>query len=444
MQDTFDTGSGPTNFTSSPSDAAVSYGITFLASDDADLVGRQIALGAVLILGRAAPGAEEPSRLEIKDDRVSRTHATLFRSAAGFDLHDNGSRNGTFVDGARSWETQLQPGAIVRLGNTIFEIGPLLACEPYADEKLLGCAPVFQEVLAQVARVAPTAITVTLFGETGTGKDVVARRIHERSGRSGPFVAVNCAAIPAELSESTLFGHRKGAFTGAASDSLGLFGEAEGGTLFLDEIGELGLAQQAKLLRVLENREYIPVGSSRLRTTDARVVAATNADLDVAVRGGRFRDDLLARLSGTIIELPPLRARRSDIPLLCRRFLDELSPGHRLNLEPCAIERLLLHSWPHNIRELRRIMHRLVDVREGGDLITAAEVELAFGRSGRFASVSENSDRRVSERPGSEELAGLLRQFHGNVARLAAHYGKDAKQIYRWLKRYQLVPDAFR
>jgi sigma-54 dependent transcriptional regulator, acetoin dehydrogenase operon transcriptional activator AcoR len=428
------------------------YGITVIVSDDKDLVGRQVGIGAGLVLGRSEESDVFP-QLAISDSRVSRKHATIRRISgqAAFEIVDNRSRNGTFVDGVRSFTRPLRAGALVRVGNTMLEFGPVAAAPSLAsggDEHLFGRSAAFRAVLANAFRVAPSSMTVTLVGETGTGKDVLARRIHERSGRSGPFIAVNCAAIPAELSESTLFGHRKGAFTGADKDSLGFFGEAEGGTLFLDEVGELPLAQQAKLLRVLENHEYTPVGSTKVRMTDARVIAATNADLVAAVRDGRFRADLFARLAGTLIELPPLRERRLDIPLLARMFLRELAPRRELSLDVGAVERLLLHPWPLNIRELRTLVQRLVQLKEGDGVVSATDVEAVMGKvvptAPLAAETGDASVDRSGERPGSEELAGLLQQFHGNVARVAAHYGKDTKQIYRWLKRYHLEPDEYR
>jgi DNA-binding NtrC family response regulator len=425
--------------------------VTVLASPDADLVGRQIVIETGLILGRSLETDVYP-RLIINDSRVSRKHAVIRRlpASGGFELCDNQSRNGTLVDGVQSWNRALAPGALVRVGDTLLEIGPVpsgsVSGLDTSGAALIGRAASFVDVLRHAEQLAPTAMTVTLVGETGTGKEVVARWIHARSARGGPFVAVNCAAIPGELTESALFGHKKGSFTGAVGDSAGFFGEAEGGTLFLDEIGELPLGQQAKLLRVLENREFTPVGSTRIRTSGARVVAATNADLRAAVQAGRFRDDLLARLAGAMLTLPPLRARRSDIPLLIGHFLGELAPGIPLELEACALERLMLHPWPHNIRELRSLLVRLVQQRDQGGRILLGDVDafLGPGRGALAAGSIEMPDRWSGERPASDELAALLRRYHGNVARLAAHYGKDTKQIYRWLKRYHLEPDEYR
>jgi DNA-binding NtrC family response regulator len=414
------------------------------------MVGKQVPIETGLVIGRILSEAEVLPQLCVRDSRVSRKHAIVRRVGASLEISDAGSRNGTFVDGVRSWSASIVPGAIVRVGNTLLELNHLGKGTAPAAGALIGQTAVFEGVLEQVARAARSDLTVMLFGETGTGKEVAARAIHERSGRSGQFIAINCAAIPAELSESTLFGHRKGAFTGAATDALGFFGEAEGGTIFLDEIGELPLAQQAKLLRVLENREYTPVGSTRPRTTDARVIAATNVDLAAAVSAGRFRDDLLARLLGTVIHLPSLRERRGDIPLLARRFLAEIAPNRRLELDAGALERMLAHPWRHNVRELRAFIHRLVHLKDGDALVQDVDVEEALGAEGTRPRLAEGSyagpiaDRWSEDRPQAADLVELLRRNKGNVARVASHYGKDTKQIYRWLKRYQLAPDEYR
>ena len=231
------------------------------------------------------------------------------------------------------------------------------------DGGLIGSDPAIEEIRALIARVAPAAATVLIEGETGTGKELVARSIHERSGRPGPFVAVNCGSIPGELIESELFGHVKGAFTGAHQSREGLFSHAHRGSLFLDEIAELGPPMQSKLLRVLEERAVRPVGADRPAQVDARVIAATNRGLALAVRAGRFREDLYYRLNVLTITIPPLRERLGDLPALTEHLIRVVSAELGMLPLPLAhadVERLSAHGWPGNVRELRNVIERLL------------------------------------------------------------------------------------
>ncbi|MEJ7596369.1 MAG: sigma-54-dependent Fis family transcriptional regulator [Kofleriaceae bacterium] len=269
--------------------ATESWSLLVLHTPVAGLRSRRVELATRLGIGRAlGPGVE----LAIDDAKLSRLHATITRAGVIVEIHDHASRNGTFVNGHRIATRMLQRGDLVRVGDTLLELADGGPAGETGDPLLVGNAPAFVAATALAARVAPSAIPVLLLGETGTGKDVLAQYVHRQSGRRGPFVAVNCAALADDLFEATLFGHRKGAFTGATSDSPGLFLEAQGGTLFLDEIGELGLAHQAKLLRALDAHEIIPVGATRSVHTDARVIAATNLDLAARTAEGRFRSDL--------------------------------------------------------------------------------------------------------------------------------------------------------
>ena len=233
---------------------------------------------------------------------------------------------------------------------------------PSAEQSLVGRSPSIIEVMKTVARVAPTQATVLVTGETGTGKELVARVLHRYSGRgSRRFVAVNCAALPEGLLESELFGHVKGAFTGASSARPGLFREADGGTLFLDEVGDVSPALQARLLRAVQEHEVVPVGSETPVKVDVRVIAATHRDLSALVREARFREDLYYRLNVVTLHLPPLRERRQDIPLLIDHFLRTLADRHRrgrIALDPETQERLLAYRWPGNVRELQNLLER--------------------------------------------------------------------------------------
>ena len=305
-------------------------------------------------------------------------------------------------------------------------------CSVGAD-RIRGDAPTTHALRAAIARVAPTALTVLAIGETGTGKELVAEQIHATSGRPGRLVAVNCAAIPEGLVESTLFGHRKGAFTGATDAQDGAFVQAHGGTLFLDEVGELPLAAQGKLLRVLDTLEVTPVGASRSRSVDVRIVAATNVDLHQAVADGRFRADLLARLEDWPLRPPPLRERRGDIPSLWASF------GDGGGIDGNAMEALVLHDWPTNVRGLAKLARRLgvaIDGRVGlSDLPEPIRAALKVRRAGAAPPVEGLSRARIEE---------ALRTCGGNVSRAAQWLGCGRKTLYRHLEKLGIDPDAFR
>ncbi|KAB7648859.1 nitrogen regulation protein NR(I) [Polymorphobacter fuscus] len=249
------------------------------------------------------------------------------------------------------------------------------------DTALIGRSPAMQEVYRVVARVVPNDLTVMILGESGTGKELVARAIHDMGGRAQrPFIALNMAAIPRELIESELFGHERGAFTGAAARASGKFEQAQGGTLFLDEIGDMPIDAQTRLLRVLQTGEFTTVGGTRSQRADVRIVSATNQDLAGLIDAGRFREDLYYRLNVVPLSLPPLRARAEDIPALARHFLDTAAREGlpRKTIDAGAVEALQAHRWPGNVRELENLMRRLA-VLERGDLITAAAVQAGLG-----------------------------------------------------------------
>ncbi|WP_310497489.1 nitrogen regulation protein NR(I) [Sandarakinorhabdus sp.] len=276
---------------------------------------------------------------------------------------------------------------------------------------LLGRSPAMQEVYRRIARVVPNDLTVMILGESGTGKELVARAIHDMGPRRArPFVAVNMAAIPRELIESELFGHERGAFTGAASRNAGKFEQAQGGTLFLDEIGDMPLEAQTRLLRVLQTGEFTTVGGQRAIHADVRIVSATNQDLETLVAAGRFREDLFYRLNVVPLPLPPLRARGDDIGVLARHFLDTAAAEGlpRKSLEAGAIAALAGHGWPGNVRELENLMRRLA-VLERGDTISAAAINA--GLSVRMRQVA------------SEGTGGLGEAAAHHIARYFADFG---------------------
>lgn len=422
---------------------ASDWAVTILHADARAMVGRRFDLGFRLSFGR---GADVDVGLD--DPKLSRHHATITRAGVIVEIRDHASRNGTFVNGDRIETATLRPGDIVRIGETLLELGNAPTGTATGDPTLVGTDPAFLAAVELADRVASSDVPLVILGETGTGKDMLAHRVHERSGRSGSFVGVNCAALPDELVESTLFGHKKGAFTGATGESPGLFLEAQGGTLFLDEIGDLGAAHQAKLLRALDSREIIPVGGTRRVHTDARVIAATNVELPARIADGGFRADLYARLAGAVLRVPPLRARRGDILALAEHFLAEPTPAvAKRRLSAQAAERLLLHPWPRNIRELRTAMRRLgLELGDRAEVRRAdvdAVLEKPVTKLEEPSRATGGAGRRP-EVPSREELTARMAELRGNVTKLAEHYGKDAKQIYRWLKRYRLDPSSHR
>jgi len=322
---------------------------------------RRLGGGAVRI------GTSVASDLQLTDPTVSRLHCELRNVDGTVRIVDCGSTNGTHVDGVRVHVAELVGGARVRLGGTV--LGIATAGEPVALElsprhrfgEVIGASIEMRRIYAVLERVAPTEASVLIQGETGTGKELVARSIHDVSARAGgPFVVVDCGAIAENLIESELFGHVRGAFSGAVSDRRGLVEEADGGTLFLDEIGELPLSLQPRLLRVLESLEVRRVGGNGSRRVDIRVVAATNRPLAHAVNRGTFREDLYYRLAVVEVVLPPLRARPEDIPLLAEHFFRRYA-GDQEPVPP-GLQALSSRAWSGNVRELRNYVERSVSL----------------------------------------------------------------------------------
>ncbi len=413
--------------------------LTVVDSPDPEARGRRVAIGDGVVIGRK-PGAGVT--LAIRDPAISRAHARLVAEADGaVTLEDLGSHNGTRVGGARGARFRLAPPALARVGDTVIEItverGHEAAVDDDDDDEgaLLGRTPAMRRLRAELREVGPSRLPALLLGETGTGKEVVARRLHEESGRAGAFVPVNVAAIPATLFEAHLFGHEKGAFTGADRRSPGAFEAADGGTLFLDEVAELPLDLQPKLLRALETFEVARVGSPEPRRVDVRVVAATNADLEAEVRAGTFRDDLYARLAGAVIRLPPLRARRADVPRLARAFFARLDPPREPRWTPGFVEALVSHAWPRNVRELRMLVERLA--------LSPPDTTLESSHLAPHLPPPEPADPAL-DAPGREDLERALSMHRGNVTRVARAYGKHAKQVYRWLAQQGIDPKAYR
>ncbi len=393
----------------------------------------------------------------IEGDRaLSRIHASIAVEEGGDELVvvDLESANGSFVNGRRVTREPLAVDDVLRFGDTVLQLvegepGRLHWRSPLEDVVARSLA--MRRVLEQVERVAPSDLCVLITGETGTGKDVVARAIHRLSGAKGRFVAVNCATLRPELSGSELFGHVRGAFSGAERDHRGLFAEADGGTLFLDEVGELPPEVQAQLLRTLENGRIRPVGGVRERRLRVRVLAASNREMEPAMERGDFRSDLYARIAQWSLHVAPLRERLADVPLLAAHFLDQVpAPRVPYSLAGDAIEALCLHDWKLNVRGLASVMRRLALERPQGGLLDARslprEIATRLLQPGSEGAEDE-APLPVPQRgkpPGRDELVTLLEHFRGNVSELARHMDRHRVQVHRWLKQHDLDAADFR
>jgi len=311
--------------------------------------------------------------------------------------------------------------------------------EARAFGDLIGQSGALRQIVSQIDLVAPTDASVLITGETGTGKELVAREIHRRSGRrEKPLVRVNCASIPKELFESEFFGHVRGSFTGAIGDKKGVFEQADGGTIFLDEIGETTAAVQVRLLRVLEQGEVRPVGASRVTTVNVRVVAATNRDLERAVREGSFRQDLYYRLNVIRIPVPPLRDRREDIPLLAAHVLREVATNGRppRRLSPEALAALMGYGWPGNVRELENVLERLA-LAASGDSLEREDLPAVFRERPPATLEAPLFDGLPSlEQMEKRYLAHVLETLKGNRTRAAEVLGIDRRTLYRMMERF--------
>jgi DNA-binding NtrC family response regulator len=357
-------------------------------------------------------GRAPPSQVRIDDDSLSREHARFTRSERSVLVEDLRSTNGTWTGGVRVDRSELSPGDEVMLGNVPLRARCVAAraintakLRPKCRERTTSSSRAMIRVFSTVTKLARSPIPVLLLGETGTGKEIVARAIHERSPRRArPMVCVNCGAIPPQLVESTLFGHERGAFTGAGQQQRGLFEAADGGTVLLDEVGELPPAAQAALLRVLETRRVVRVGSSREIDVDVRVVAATHRDLEAMCASGGFRLDLLYRLNAMTLTIPPLRARPEEIEPLALRFLQQANKANGLAIRGIEAEALALlqsYRWPGNARELRNAIERAVIVAEGEWIADRDLPERVCGASAR-----EPSPAREAATFGEEPAAG--------------------------------------
>jgi DNA-binding NtrC family response regulator len=402
---------------------------------------------------RACARAGRRLDLRIPDPRMSSDHGRLVRDAAGWTLDDPDSKNGSVMNGAMMRRCVLADGDLIELGHTccLFRVaaatgGPSdLAADdvraPFAGLETFSYA--LEQVFLRFARIAATDVPVLLQGATGTGKEVVARALHQLSGRHGPFVAINCGALPEALIEGELFGARRGAFSGAVADRTGLVRSANGGTLFLDEIGELRAASQTSLLRVLQEREVLPLGDTRPVPVDVRFCAASHCRLDDMVESGGFRRDLYARLHGHVVELPRLRDRREDLGLLVRALLRRLAGGDRARITPVAARLLFRHDWPNNVRELEQALAAAIAIAQDRP-IGASDLPDAIRRAVAQNAAVPAAPPAITDEALRERLITLLASHAGNVAAVARELGKERIQIHRWARRLGIDLDAYR
>ena len=398
--------------------------------------------------------------LVITDETVSRVHFEIVRDPKGYLLRDLRSTNGTFLDGAEIKEAYIRAGSVIAAGAAELKFTPfeerieILPSEKEQLGPMVGRSMQMREIFGLIERIAPTDATVLIEGETGTGKDMIARTLHELSRRAdGPFIVVDCGAVAGTLIESELFGHEKGAFTGATTTRQGAFELASGGTVFLDELGELALDLQPKLLRVLEQRELRRVGGSRIIKVDLRIVAATRKDLRNEVEKGKFREDLYFRLNVVPIVAPSLRERREDIPLLVENFLWDLTDGKPPPLGSDTMAALRAHDWPGNVRELRNVVERALALGMDASTLVAPLGQIPLAGVAQSNPPAELADfmpglsfREQKERWTDEferrYLAWLLERSDGNISKAARDADMDRKYLHKLLKKHQIDPTS--
>jgi DNA-binding NtrC family response regulator len=424
-------------------------------------------LGAVdeVTVGRGSRAAriEEEGRTRrlrtaSSDPRISATHFHLRRVGGEWELVDAGAKNGTFVNGRKIQTMLLADGDLIEAGRTLFiyrralgATGPAMLDGGSLDRSIPGFATLMPRLEAEFGRlraVAADSLSIAIHGESGTGKELLAAAVHRLSGRPGPFLALNCGALPPTLIASELFGYRKGAFSGADQDRPGLFRSADRGTLFLDEIADLQPEAQAALLRTLQEREVLPIGATRPIKVDVRVVCASSREFGSLVREGRFRRDLYERLAGYTATLPPLRQRIVDVGLIALSLLRKLDPAgaDAVRFTPDAARALLRYDWPGNVRELENCLRAALLLASG------RPISLQHLPAGPRQAVQPHADPAARVPPPlsethlklRRELSELLTATAGNVSAVARRLGKDRAQVQRWLRRLDLDARAFR
>lgn len=397
-------------------------------------------------------GSDDNNDLVIKDKTVSRRHCEIQLTSDGYAIRDLGSTNGTYVQGVRISSAFLDTGSEFQLGDTRLIFCPLQETREYRLSeanhfgKLLGQSPAMRHVFHLGERFAKTDSTILIEGETGTGKEVLAEEIHRHSKRADkPFIVIDCASLARELVASELFGHEKGAFTGAMTDRKGAFEAAAGGTVFLDEIGELAPELQPQLLRVLERREVKRVGSNVFHPIDVRIICATNRKLQQEVNEGNFREDLYFRLSVVHIRIPPLRKRKDDIPILIKAFLTKFLGEEDAKKHFDSIEKtsrvLMRHPWPGNVRELRNLVEIAIHSDQdplnlGSFLYTNHQAPVAQDRIVNADRPFKILKQEIIQDFEQSYITDLLQRHNGNVSQGAKQAGIERAYLQRLVRKY--------
>jgi DNA-binding NtrC family response regulator len=391
-------------------------------------------------------GRNESCDLVLDDRNVSPMHMELVATERGVRVRDLGSRHGTFIGDTRVGEVYITKHALLALGDSIVEFAPTDPGEIDIPDvagfgPLVGRGAAMRSVFERLTKAAPTDLTVLVTGETGTGKELVAQAIHDASARADkPFVVVDCGAIPASLAESSLFGHERGAFTGAIEKRVSPFVDADGGTLFLDELGELPLDVQPKLLRALAERRVKAVGSNTYRPVNVRIIAATRRDLAREVNAGTFRSDLYFRLAQLKVELPPLRQRIEDLALLVRRMMEDLGYKDSYGrVTPGSIERLMRHDWPGNVRELGNVVAVALALTKEGPIDLAHHLSPLVSAPPQskplFNRTFQEAKRDVLAHFEREYFVALYAECAGNVSEIGRRAAMERARVRGYLRR---------
>jgi DNA-binding NtrC family response regulator len=387
--------------------------------------------GARLVIGR-----DEETQIRVEASGVSRRHAELHRQGPIYAIRDLGSTNGTWLDGRRVEHAPVAPGQVLRIGDWlgVFALREDGAANFAEHAPGLFGGPEIAKLVAALARAAASNVPVILIGDTGTGKERFARAVHHLSGRSGPFIPVNCAALPEQLAEAELFGYRRGAFTGAERANAGHFRSAHQGTLFLDEMPELSPALQAKLLRILEDGQVTGLGESSPTSVDVRIVSASQKPLAQLVAGRSLREDLAARLSGLQLRIPNLKDRRGDIAPLFDQFLKQRSGGRAPAVEVRLVEALCVHDWPQNVRELELTARTLLAVHGHEPVLRRQHLPAELASASRAQATSAPTPpARGRKEHDLEQLQRQLSANGGSVKAAADALGISRQRVYRLL-----------
>jgi len=425
-------------------------GIAALAPNKLRLVvlsGADAGRELLLEQGTYLVGKAPTSQLQLTDSSVSWEHLEIRVHQHGIELRDLGSTNGSFFEGAKFHTITVGAGAIVKIGQTELKLAPqdaqlgILPSTSSSFYGLLGRSLRMRQVYALLERASVSDVPILIEGETGTGKELAAEAIHQASTRAkGPFVVCDLAGVSRTLIESELYGHVRGAFTGADRDRAGAFEQAANGSIFIDELGELELDAQPRLLRAIERRQVKPVGASVYKDVDVRVITATNRDLAAEVKAGRFREDLYHRLAVVRVQLPPLRERKEDIPVLTEAFL-----GQRAGLPPETLALLMEYDWPGNVRELRNVIERALSLAPQSETamlephllgLAPAPVQQGAGRTLPTGTSYKEAKERLLHEWERTFIMDLLRRADGNVSKAARTGGLDRVYLHRLMKKH--------